>query len=88
MKRRYPFIKHKSTYCPKCGNEDSLVYYNVNGTPLPHISNYTVADVMRELKVSLSHMRCNICGTVYYIDYSSHYPRAVYPQEIRDDMFM
>ena len=87
MKRISPFIRHKSTYCPKCGNEDSMIFYNINGNPMLHISTYTVADLMEKVRIPLSHMRCNNCGTICYIDYSLHNPRAANPQDILEDMF-
>lgn len=86
--RKNPFIKHKPTYCYRCNDENSLVYYNINGKPMPFVSNYTVANVMGGLRVPLSHMRCIHCGRIYLIDYSAQYPRAVDSEFIRNEMFV
>lgn len=80
----------REDYCPHCNSRKSLVifdkYNNVINYPMVLDQNRTDIFNVNKTSKQFTHMQCNKCGTIFFIDWSSGLPRAMHPNYFKSFM--
>ena len=80
----------REDYCPHCNSRKSLMifdkYNNVINYPMLLDQNRKDIFEVNENSRQFTHMRCNKCGSNFFIDWSNGLPRPMHPNYYKSFM--